>query len=380
MPVRSSGGAVATQEEITSRFARHPALVFWETTRACLLACRHCRASAQPMPLPGELTTAEGRALLAQVAAFGPPRPVVVFTGGDLMMRGDLDALLAEAHALGLVTAVSPSATAHLDRDAMERFHALGVHGLSVSIDAAADAHDRLRGIAGTHARSVRALREALDAHLAAQVNTVVMRSTVEDLADVAYLLLDAGVRTWEVFFLVATGRALAGEYLTPAETLDVAAFLLEATRHGLEVRLVEGPFVRRAAREREAGRLRPGPLYDRLAGRLRALAGAPGGDVRLARAGTLDGDGIVFVAYDGTIQPGGLLPVALGNVRTQSLASVYREHPLLADIRARRFGGACGRCEMRAACGGSRARAYAQGGDALAQDPMCPWGETAGV
>jgi radical SAM protein len=364
-----------------SRFTDRPALVFWETTRACLLACRHCRARAQPLPLPGELNAAEGLSLLAQVAAFGPPRPVVVFTGGDVMMRPDLTALLAEAKALGLVTAVSPSATDRLTASAMARFRALGVHGLSISIDAAAASHDALRGIAGTYARSVRALGGARDAGLAAQVNTVVMRSTVGDLADVAALLLEHGVRTWEVFFLVATGRALADEYLTPAETLDVAAFLLEATRHGLEVRTVEGPFVRRAARALEAGTLAPGPLYASLRDRLEALVGRPEGEVRFAaRAGTLDGDGIVFVAHDGTIQPGGLLPLALGNVRVDNLVSVYREHPLLQAIRARRLTGACGACDFQNICGGSRARAFAAGGDALGPDPLCPWAAAVGA
>lgn len=361
-----------------SRFADHPALVFWETTRACALACRHCRASAQPEPLPGELSHEEAVALLRSIASFGPPRPVVVFTGGDLLMRPDLDELVARAHALGLVTAVSPSATERLDEGTIARFHALGVHGLSVSVDAGPAGHDRLRGVPGTYARSFVALRRALAHGLGAQVNTVVMRSTVDDLADVAFALLEAGVPTWEVFFLVATGRALRSEYLTPAGTLDVLAFLLEATRYGLVLRTVEGPFVRRAEEEMRAGRLRPGPLHARLAQRLYALAGPPSGPVRIARAGTLDGDGIVFVAHDGTIQPGGLLPLPLGNVRTADLTAVYREHPLLRAIRARRLTGACGRCALRDSCGGSRARAFATSGDALGPDPICPWAEAA--
>jgi radical SAM protein len=363
-----------TDAAFGSRFADRPALVFWETTRACLLACRHCRASAQPEPLPGELSHAEGLALLRQVAAFGPPRPVMVFTGGDVMMRPDLDALLAAARDLGLTTAVSPSATDRLDEAAIARLRALGVHGLSVSIDAGAAAHDRLRGVPGTHARSVRALRQARLSGLEAQVNTVVMRSTVEDLADVAADLLAAAVPTWEVFFLVATGRALAEEYLTPAETLDVAAFVLDTTRYGLRLRIVEGPWVRRAAEEARLGTLRPGPLHTRLTARLRERAGPPHGPIRLARAGTLDGDGILFVAHDGTIQPGGLLPVALGNVRGDSLVAVYRDHPLLRAIRARNFAGACRVCAYRQACGGSRARAFAASGDALGPDPLCPW------
>jgi MoaA/NifB/PqqE/SkfB family radical SAM enzyme len=301
-----------------------------------------------------------------------------VFTGGDVLMRPHLDELLAVADTLGLVTAVSPSATDRLDAEAIAMFRALGVHGMSVSIDAGAAAHDELRGVPGTHARSVAALRLAVAEGLAAQVNTVVMRSTVDDLADVAGMLLDTGVHTWEVFFLVATGRALASQYLSPDEIRDVSAFLLEATRYGLAVRTVEGPFVRRAAAQALAGTLDPGPLYHRLRDRLRELAGPARGPIRMAKTGTLDGDGILFVAHDGTIQPGGLVPIPLGNVRTDSRVRVYREHPLLQSIRARAFKGPCGVCAYRDACGGSRARAFAASGDALGSDPLCPWAQEA--
>ena len=71
-------------------FSQRPMLVFWETTRACLLACRHCRASATTQAPPGELSTAEGRALIEQVAAFGRPSPILVLTGGDCLLRPDL--------------------------------------------------------------------------------------------------------------------------------------------------------------------------------------------------------------------------------------------------------------------------------------------------
>ncbi|MCL6595040.1 MAG: TIGR04053 family radical SAM/SPASM domain-containing protein [Firmicutes bacterium] len=360
------------------RFADHPVLLFWETTRACLLACRHCRASAQPDPLPGQLDRAEGIDLLFQAAEFAPHPPVVVFTGGDVLLRPDLEELLAVAHSLRLVTAVSPSATDRLNERTLDRLAALGVHGLSVSIDAGPEGHDRLRGVEGTHARSVTALRAALARGLVVQVNTVVMRSTVADLPHVAATLVGAGVRVWEVFFLVATGRALASEYLTPAEVLDVCAFLVESTRYGIELRTVEAPFIRRVFEGMREGTLVLGPLYDRLTADLRDRLGPPRRPPHLARAGTLDGDGILFVAHDGTVHPGGLLPLPLGNVRSDRLVDVYRTHPVLQAIRARAFHGPCGECPARFTCGGSRARAYAATGDPLGTDPLCPWAAAA--
>jgi len=92
-------------------YARRPMLVFWETTRACQLACRHCRASATAQALPGELSTAEGRDLIDQVAGFGRPYPILVLTGGDCLLRPDLFDLVEHATALGVPVALSPSVT-----------------------------------------------------------------------------------------------------------------------------------------------------------------------------------------------------------------------------------------------------------------------------
>ncbi|MDA8345898.1 MAG: TIGR04053 family radical SAM/SPASM domain-containing protein [Thermaerobacter sp.] len=356
-----------------SPFGRRPMLVFWETTKACLLACRHCRATAQREPLPGELDTAEGEALLREIRAFDAPPPVVIFTGGDLLMRPDIDHLLRYARDLGLHTAAAPAATPLLTREALKRLADAGVHSISLSLDAPDETHDAIRGVSGTFQRTLEAAREALSVGLQVQVNTVVMRSTLETLPDIAALMLREGIPVWEVFYLIVTGRALLDDALSPKEQYGVAQFLLQASRYDLLVRTVEAPFLRRALLEEERGE-EATPLAQRLTDRLGQLAGDPPHGVRIGRRGTLDGDGIIFVGYDGTVFPGGFLPVALGNVRTDSLSSVYREHSLLQAIRARALGGACGTCEYRAVCGGSRARAYAATGDALASDPACPY------
>ena len=354
-----------------SRFAQRPMLVFWETTRACHLTCRHCRAEAQRTPAPGELTTEQASQLMADVAAFGAPPPVIVFTGGDPLMRPDLFPLLRAARELGLHTAVSPAVGPLLTAHAMEKLAAHGVRALSISIDADEAAHDELRGVPGTFAASLQALRDARQAGLAVQVNTVVMRRTVAHLPAVAVAMLREGVRVWEVFFLVQTGRGLAEQALSPDEVGAVCRFLLEVTGHGLTVRTVEAPFIRAVQGTSEPAA--PIPLYQDLRTRLDALVGSPGPAVPLARAGTLDGDGILFISHQGQIMPGGLLPLALGNVRRDSLTDVYRQHPVLQAIRARQFKGRCGACAWKWACGGSRARAFAASGDPLGSDPACP-------
>ncbi len=356
-----------------SPFGQRPVLVFWETTKACLLACQHCRARAQRTPMPGELTTAEGERLLQNIAGFGRPSPVVVFTGGDLLMRPDIFHLIEFARTLDLRLAVSPSATELTDASVMERFTSLGVHSMSLSLDGPQDVHDRIRGIPGTFDSTLTALRRAQAAGLTAQINTVVMRSTVEHLPEVVSLLRREKVHVWEVFFLIATGRALTSEDLTPAEWADVADFLLDVSGYGLLVRAIEGPFVRRAILERQEGIRVPGELYERLRSDLERREGPPIRPPQMTRVGTLDGDGIIFVTHDGWITPGGFLPLRLGHVRRDDIADVYRTHPLLLDIRQRQFTGPCGACRFNDVCGGSRARSFAFDGNPLGSDPACP-------
>jgi radical SAM protein len=354
-----------------------PMLVFWETTRACLLACRHCRASAIPEPLPGELTTDEGRELIRSLTEFGRPYPVLVLTGGDVLMREDSLELTRYASSLKIPVALSPSVTPKLTVEAMRRMRESGVKAVSISLDGAAAAtHEGIRGVEGHFERTLEAIRLLRETGFVVQVNTVAMRENVEELPDVAALLARLGVSAWEVFLLVKTGRGVRMEELTPAENEDLCHFLYDASRYGFVVRTVEAPFFRRVAAARKAGGppAHAGALYDRLSRRLVELVGEPRRPAKAQTKGTRDGKGIVFVGYDGDVFPAGFLPLAVGNIRGRSLARIYRESTLLREIRAGLFTGACGTCESRDLCGGSRARAFAATGDPLGEDPACPF------
>ncbi len=357
-------------------FAQRPMLVFWETTRACLLACRHCRASATADALPGELGQDDGRALIEQVAGFGRPYPILVLTGGDCLLRPDLFDLVASATARGIPVCLSPSVTPHLTPDLIDRIVASGVKAVSVSLDGAEPAtHDGIRGIAGHFDATVRAIDALVAAGLNVQVNTTVMGANVDELADIAALVVRSGCRMWEVFFLVHVGRGTATGAVTPADHEDVCHFLYDASHHGVVVRTVEAPFFRRVVTARRSGGLPPdSPRYRTLVRRLRDLLGPPARVGSAHTAATRDGKGILFVAHDGEVYPAGFLPLPLGNVRDRSLAAIYRDDPLLRAIRAAEFTGRCGSCEYADLCGGSRARAYAASGDPLGEDPACPY------
>ena len=357
-------------------FAERPMLVFWETTRACLLACRHCRASATPGAWPGELSRAEGLDLIDQVAGFGRPYPILVLTGGDCLLRPDLFDLAEHAATLGVPVCLSPSVTPRLTQGMIGKIAGSGVKAVSISLDGAqAATHDGVRGIAGHFDATMRAIRALAGAGLSVQVNTTVMQANARELAGIAALTAGGGAHSWEVFFLVHVGRGTAEGAVTPAEHEEICHFLYDAAHYGVVIRTVEAPFFRRVVARRRAGSPPPGGgLYTDLSAQLGHLLGAPAARPSAHTAATRDGKGILFVAHNGDVYPAGFLPVGLGSIRDQPLRTIYRDNALLRSIRAAQFVGRCGRCEYADLCGGSRARAYAATGDPLADDPACTY------
>jgi AdoMet-dependent heme synthase len=355
-------------------FADKPVLVFWETTRACSLACVHCRASALTDPLPGELTREEGIRVIDQVASFGKPYPTMVFSGGDPLRRSDLYDLLSYASEAGVRFAVSPAVTELLTDETLDDIAELGAAAVSISLDGAcARTHDSIRRVQGTFDRTIERIRKAIKLGLNVQVNTAVMRLNFRELPRMFNLTRTLGVKTWELFFLVRVGRGTGVEDMSPAECESVCNFLYDASQTGLTIRCVEAPFIRRVLSERNNGKSYwNDETYLELRSDLVGLNGEPRGTSTLRASGTLDGDGVVFVGYDGSIYPGGLLPVRIGNVREDDLAQVYRENGILRSVRERRLHGPCGVCEFREVCGGSRARSYAYDNDPLGSDPAC--------
>ncbi len=369
-------------------FDTRPILVFWESTRACLLACKHCRAEAMPSPAPGELTHEEGLRFIESLTQFGRPYPVLIMTGGDVLMRADVFNLVEHAQQLGIPVGLSPSVTPRLTEGNIQRISTLGVKAVSISLDGASSViHEGIRGIPGHFQQTIECLKQLVNAGITVQVNTVVMKENVHELPAIVQILKEIGVRIWEVFFLVSVGRGKNVQELEPVEYEDVAHFLFDSSKYDLIVRTVEGPFFRRVvAWRRELGgeggtvpgevaeKFRLGSLYLKLAEELRDRLGSPISESRSQTSGTRDGKGIIFVSHDGTVFPAGFLPIPLGNIRETTLSAIYREHPLLQDIRAARFTGKCGGCDYRDACGGSRARAFAVHQDPLSEDSACAY------
>ena len=349
-------------------FDRAPFIVIWETTRACALACVHCRAEAIPRRDPRELTTDEGRTLMDRVAAFGDPPPLLVLTGGDPLRRPDIVDLVAYGSRRGLSVSLTPSGTAAVTETRLRALRDAGLARLAVSLDGAtAEAHDAFRGVVGSHGHTLAIVERARKLGLPLQINTTVCHRTVGDLPALTRQVETFGAVLWALFFLIPVGRAQADQALGAAEieaVLEWAADL--AGRVPFGVKTTEAPHFHRILAQRRSPSSGGSPA--------RSPARVPDRVRRAGRAVT-DGNGFVFVDHTGSICPSGFLPLAAGNVRHDDLTAVYRESALFTALRDPvQLAGRCGRCEYRDACGGSRARAFAVAGDPLAEDPGCAW------
>lgn len=354
-------------------FERAPFIVIWEVTRACGLACVHCRAEAIPYRHPDELSTEEGIALIESVRRFGDPPPLLVLTGGDPLRRKDVAELVAHAHARGFSVALTPSGTAAATEERLRALRDAGLARLAVSLDGAtAEAHDAFRGVTGSHRHTLKIIERARALGLPLQINTTVSRRTVADLPALAGQVEAMGAVLWALFFLIPVGRAQADLGLDAAAIEDVLVWASDlARRVPFGVKTTEAPhFHRVLAQRRGAAPAHRAPTA--VAGR--AAPGAPPFVGRAGRAVT-DGNGFVFVDHVGNVCPSGFLPLVAGNVRRDDIVDVYRESELFRSLRdPERLGGRCGACEYREVCGGSRARAWALGGGALGEDPGCAW------
>lgn len=346
-----------------TQYARAPARVYWELTRACDLACRHCRAEAMRERARDELSTRECERVLRELAAAGPPPPHVVFTGGDPLKRPDLLELVRYGVGLGLGASVAPSATEGLTSETVAALKQAGVSAMSLSLDGSSPArHDGLRGVLGCFGWTLVAAQRIVGAGIPLQINTLVTAETAPDLESTAKVVARTGAVRWSLFFLVSVGR---GRGLRPLEAAECERLLRWLVRQAPEwpftVTTTEAPQFRRVVIET-----------------MRA-AGARGSEIRespAARAfGIRDGNGIMFIAANGDVTPSGFLPIAAGNVRTADAAEIYRSASLFQALRdPAHFHGRCGVCNYRAVCGGSRARAYAATGDVMGEDPLCPY------
>jgi radical SAM protein len=340
--------------------SEQPFVLVWEVTQACDLACKHCRAEAQPKRHPDELTTGEGKRLLDEARQFGDGQ-LVVLSGGDPLYRDDIVDLVEYGVDQGLQMTLTPSGTASLTSARIRALDDAGLRRLALSIDGgAADAHDTFRKEVGGFEHTVSAAHAARRAGIPLQINTTVCAETVDELPAIRDLVADLGAVLWSVFFLVPVGRGRVLEPISPERAERVMEWLVSvSSKTSFGVKTTEAPQYRRIALQQQSA--------------TRSGESPPDGIGR--RTGITAGDGFAFVSHTGDVYPSGFLPVAAGNVRKTDLVDIYRESELFERLRdPDALLGKCGACEYRHVCGGSRSRAYVYTDDPLASDPLCEY------
>lgn len=372
------------------RTSRHdvgerPFIVIWEATRACPLACRHCRATAVPDRHPDELNTAEVLELLSDLVEFGRPPPLFVITGGDPFQRPDLFDIVRYGAGFGLPVAVSPSATPTLSAANLAALRDAGARAISLSLDGStADIHDGFRGVDGVYGWTLEAWQAARQLGLKVQINTSVTGHNVDDLADIASVVGRFGTMLWSLFILVPTGRGSELPSLSPAVVEDVLNFAYDVSTM-VPTKTTEAHHFRRVTIQRRileahesdhVAVLGLGHHYQRLCERVDQLGlTAMAQRVRRPPLDVNAGRGFAFVSHVGDVHPSGFLPLAAGNIRQRRLTEIYRTSELFTRLRdPKALTGRCGRCEFLAICGGSRSRAFAISGDPYGEEPWCSY------
>ncbi len=352
----------------TIDFNERPFIAIWEVTQACDLACVHCRASAQPDRHPMELSTDEGKRLIDQIA--GLKVPVFVLTGGDPIKRPDLFELIGHARSVGVRVSLTPSATPLLTKDIVVRLKDAGLARLAVSMDgASAETHDAFRGMSGSFARTLDAIRWANEIGLPVQINTTFSRRNITEIDEIVALMETLKITLWSVFFLVPTGRGKLNDLLSADEFESVFAKVYSLSRTAsFDIKTTEAQHYRRfvlqqRVAERKSG-VDTGKVHERT-----------GDSIGRAPRGLNDGKGFIFISHKGEVFPSGFLPLCAGNIRDQELGAIYRDSPLFRDLRdTSKLEGKCGSCEFKEICGGSRARAHAVTGNPHAEEPCCSY------
>lgn len=341
---------------------RNLRFVAWETTRRCNLSCLHCRAGAADKPYEGELSTSEALAMIDQIREVG--QPTLILTGGEPLLREDIFDLTAYGVEKGLKVVMAPNGLL-LTREVAKKLVEIGVPRISISLDGPdAESHDRLRGVPGAFEGVLAGIRAARAEGLPFQINTTITKRNYHQIEAIMNLAVELGAAACHAFFLVPTGRGegLKGEELTGQEYEDILIrFYEEGKKIPIPTRAICAPHYFRIIRQRR-GKIQgthPGGL-------------STGGLSTLSR-GCLAATSFCFISHRGIVSPCGYLEIECGNIREKSFREIWEGSTIFNELRnLTGYKGKCGRCQYLAICGGCRARAYAETGDYLEEEPNC--------
>jgi len=351
-------------------------LVFWETTKACNLTCKHCRAVPQRRIGPRELTTSSAFDLIDAIAEVA--RPVFVLSGGEPLFRPDLFDIAEYGVASGFRMALATNGTLVTDRVAA-KIADTGISRVAISLDGAkAETHDRFRGVPGAHALSIRGVEALRHEGVSIQINSTIARHNVSELPALLDLALGLGADALHLFMLVPVGCGLE---LAPAEMLPADEY--ERVLHWFDEQSKTCPIDLKATCAPHYYRIRAQRLEDeRRRGDFSGTFIAPGTKAKAGHQhlsamtrGCLAGTSVCFISNEGRVYPCGYLPVTAGDTRVRRFKTIWNDSPVFQQLRdPAALEGKCHDCRYDAICGGCRARAYAATGSFLAEEPFCTY------
>lgn len=343
---------------------RAPAVVVWNCTRRCNLHCVHCYSESRDTNYAGELTTAEAKKMIDDLASFGVA--VLLFSGGEPLMRADLFELGAYAGERGIRPAISTNGTLVTGEKAAH-IHQAGFKYVGVSLDGIEATNDAFRGVEGAFAKALGGIRNTMSAGVKAGVRFTVTRRNAQDLEGIFDLLERDGIPRMCIYHLVYAGRGseLRKEDLARDETRAALDRIFARTEQmpDREILTVDNPsdgvYLYLTLRRRDRARAEE-------AMRLLSLNGGNG-----------SGESIGCVDENGDVHADQFWRhYSVGNVRNAPFSQIWTGgDALLAGLRNRTklIKGRCRECHYLPVCrGGLRVRAEAVFGDAWAEEPAC--------
>ena len=351
-------------------------LLFWESTIRCNLSCAHCRRVEDDEAVGSDLTTPQAKQLIDQLAHVGQTQdfmPILVFSGGEPLCRGDLFELIDYANTKRLKCALATNGTL-IDEAIAGKIKAAGIERVSISLDGATgDVHNKLRKLEGSFEAAIHGINCLRACDVPFQINMTVTRYNAHQLDDIFVLAESLGAVAVHLFMLVPVGcgEEFAEEDMLSAEEYERLLEHIAQKEHSgrLEVKVTCGPHYERVVREQKLTDTPQSQDSHSCPGQ------HPGPKHGPMSKGCLAGSGVLFVGHSGDVFPCGYLPIHCGNILEIPLAQIWADSEDLAKMRdTHQLKGKCGVCAYRGVCGGCRARAFAATGDYMEAEPMCTY------
>jgi putative heme d1 biosynthesis radical SAM protein NirJ2 len=309
--------------------------------------CDHCYRDAGAKA-SDELSTDEAKGLLEEIAKAG--FKIMIFSGGEPLMRTDIFDLVKYARSLGLKPVFGTNGTL-INREVALRLKEAGTMGMGISLDSMDPAkHDELRQYQGAWEQAVAGMDHCRAVNLPFQIHTTIFDWNEHEVEQITDFAVEKGAVAHHLFFLVPTGRAA-----------NIETESLRAEQY-------ENLLKRILGKQQEVQiELKPtcAPQFMRIAKQMAM-------NLRFAR-GCLAGTHYCIISPKGDVQPCAYLNIPLGNVREKPFSKIWAENPVLRELRTLNYKGGCGSCKYKKICGGCRARAYLyHDGDYMAEEPWC--------